>query len=188
MNVSNQRIKSFIMQSGERYCLLVDKEFGSPLYYPNLFVTTQIRNNSQSLSAMETALAAINVLLTFCNKSGIDLESRFLQRDFFTLHELDAIRDCSQWRLAKALVDTSPGPLILSGKRKQQREKTAGLGTEYVRLTEIGKYVKWLAEVLLSGSLDRQATADIARMHKGLESRRPNPKGRNQLRQALIRG
>jgi len=32
--------KSFIMESGERYCLLVER--GMPLYYPNLYVTTQI--------------------------------------------------------------------------------------------------------------------------------------------------
>ena len=56
-------IKTFVMATGERYCVLADKQTGVPLFYPNLFVTTQIRNNSQSLSAMETAFNGIQILL-----------------------------------------------------------------------------------------------------------------------------
>jgi hypothetical protein len=39
MIVRKQHIKSFILQSGERYCLLVDSTAGTLLYYPSLFVT-----------------------------------------------------------------------------------------------------------------------------------------------------
>ena len=59
------RIKTFIMQSGERYCLLIDRTTGTPLYYPNLYVTTQIRNNGKSVAAMESALSSINVFLSY---------------------------------------------------------------------------------------------------------------------------
>jgi hypothetical protein len=52
--------KSFVMQSGERYCLLFDKTAGMPLFYPNLFVTTQVRNQSNSVAAMESALSGNN--------------------------------------------------------------------------------------------------------------------------------
>ena len=54
--VKNTRVKAFVMGSGERYCLLFDAQTRHPLYYPNLYVTTQVRNNSLSLAAMETAL------------------------------------------------------------------------------------------------------------------------------------
>ena len=60
-------VRSFLLPSGERYCLLVHLPSGLPLYYPNLFVTTQIRNASKSVSVMEAALGAINVLLGFCS-------------------------------------------------------------------------------------------------------------------------
>ncbi|SDX67457.1 hypothetical protein SAMN05421783_1533 [Thiocapsa roseopersicina] len=46
--------KNFTMESGERYCQPVDSVSGG-LFYPNLFVTTQIRNRSLSLSAMQAA-------------------------------------------------------------------------------------------------------------------------------------
>lgn len=60
------RMRGLVMADGERYCLLVEPDSGAPLFHPNLFVTTQVRNRSLSVSAMEAALIAVNVLLTFC--------------------------------------------------------------------------------------------------------------------------
>ncbi len=100
-------IKTFIMESGERYCLLVDTTTGIPLFYPNLYVTTQIRNNSLSVSAMETALTSINVFLSYCDDEELDLEKRFIRRVFFTLPEIDGIRDCCQKRFKKERAATS---------------------------------------------------------------------------------
>lgn len=61
MTPRHRRIKSFIMKGGERYCLLVNSATGLPLYYPNLFLITQVRNKSLSTSAMESSLAALSV-------------------------------------------------------------------------------------------------------------------------------
>lgn len=177
----NYRIKSFMLKNGERYCLLLDKATELPLYYPNLFVTTQVRNKSQSVAAMESALSGINVLLTFCDERGIDLPSRFLKREFLALHELDAFRDYCQQSFAKAGAESLEvvAPLARSGRPKPSPK--AGLASEYMRLTHAAKYTEWLAKVLLSTANDRQATGEITRMKKGLESRRPARKGRNQI-------
>ena len=175
------RIKSFVLKSGERYCLLVDKAFGLPLYHPNLFVTTQIRNNSLSVAVMEQALAALNVLLTFCDEREIDLEDRFLKREFFELYELDAIRDHCQLRFAQKSVASSDNIVPVPSKSKPRRRPTpTGLASEYMRLTHIGKYVHWLANVLLPATKDRQTNHAIDAMQKGLQARRPANKGRNQ--------
>ena len=69
-------MKSFVMESGERYCLLVDRDSGLPLYYPNLFVTTQVRNRSLSFSAMESALGGIAALLRFIVDMHVNLTHR----------------------------------------------------------------------------------------------------------------
>lgn len=169
------------MKNGERYCLLIDKVSGLPLYYPNLFLTTQVRNNSLSVASMESALTGINVLLTFCDERDIALETRFLKREFFRLYELDAIRDYCQLRLGPGRVDplSDVRPLLRKGKAKPLR--TTGLASEYMRLTHIAKYSKWLAEVLLSTTLDRRTSLEIKKMQDGLKSRRPIKKGRNQV-------
>lgn len=180
MKNRGHKIKSFVMASGERYCLLVNKTSQLPLHYPNLYVTTQIRNNSLSVSAMETALSSINVLLTFCDEHNIDLEARFLRNEFFTLNELDAIRDYCQLHFAKNRIPQQNSSILISQRPKQKTRQLVGVANEYMRLTHIGKYSKWLAEILLSASMNRQTMLEIAMMQKRLESRRPIKKGRNQ--------
>jgi len=181
MKLRSYRVKSFIMKSGERSCLLVDKVTGLPLYYPNLYVTTQVRNKSLSVASMESALTSINVLLTFCNERDIDLEARFLRREFFQLNEFDAIRDHCQLKFIQARSDPAGNVVSMSSKGRKKDQPKIGTVAEYVRLTHIAEYSKWLAEVLLSTSMDRDSTRDIEKMLRGLKSRRPERKGRNQV-------
>ena len=181
MKFRNYRIKGFVMQSGERYRLLLDKATEMPLYYPNLFVTTQVRNNSISVAAMESALSGINVLLSFCDERGISLSERFLKREFFTLGEMDAIRDYCQQSFGKGGAGSSEEAISITRKIKQRPARKTGLASEYMRLTHIAKYTEWLATILLAGVIERKTTLDIAKMKKGFESRRPSGKGRNQL-------
>ena len=173
--------KSFVMHSGERYCLLFDKTAGMPLFYPNLFVTTQVRNKSNSVAAMESALSGINVLLSFCDEHRIDLTDRFLKREFFSLGEMDAIRDYCQQNFGKESTELLERVKSITSKGKQKPTRKTGVASEYMRLSHIAKYVEWLATVLLEGAVDRKTTLDIAKMKKGFESRRPSGKGRNQL-------
>lgn len=181
MKFRNYRVTGFVMQSGERYCLLLDKATGMPLYYPNLYVTTQVRNNSNSVAAMESALSGVNVLLSFCDEREISLSERFLKREFFALGELDAIRDYCQQSFAKGGADSSEEVVSITRKIKQRPARKTGLASEYMRLTHIAKYTEWLGTILLTGQIERKTSLDIAKMKKGFESRRPSGKGRNQL-------
>jgi integrase len=181
MHLRKFQIKSFVMHSGERYCLLFDKATWLPLFYPNLFVTTQVRNKSNSVAAMESALSGINVLQSFCDERRIDLTDRFLKREFFSLGELDAIRDYCQQDFGKRRIESLEKVRSITSKVAQKPTRKTGLASEYMRLSHIAKYVEWLATILLEGSADRTTTLDIAKMKKGFESRRPSSKGRNQV-------
>lgn len=75
-------VKNYVMDDGERYCLLIDSVSGQPLFHPNLFVTTQVRNKSLSLSAMQAALSAIKVLLIYMAEAKESLELRFTTKRF----------------------------------------------------------------------------------------------------------
>lgn len=179
MKSRNYRIKGFVMQSGERYCLLLDKATGMPLYYPNLYMTTQVRNNSNSVAAMESALSGVNVLLSFCDEREINLSERFLKREFFTFGELDAVRDYCQQSFVKGGSGLPEEVIPITRKRRPSRK--IGLASEYMRLTHIAKYTDWLATILLTGEIERKTSLDITKMKKGFESRRPSGKGRNQV-------
>jgi integrase len=161
------RTQGFVLQDGERYCLLVDPDSGMPLFYPNLFVTTQVRNRSLSAASMDAASTAINVLLTYCAGRGIDLESRIRRRHLFNPAELDAIRDECQKRRGK---HGSAAVVPIRGRKARQR---VGAGSEYTRLTHVANYLRWLSYTLLGSTVDGAIARQIDLVHRGLISRRP---------------
>lgn len=166
--------KSFAMNSGERYCLLVDRE-GLPLYYPNLYVTTQVRNRSLSFSAMESTLSGISVLIRYLKEAGINLQMRFQEGRFLSDSEADAIRDYCQIRFRYSGSNNK----VIALSELHQLDKKVSLETEYVRLTVIAKYVSWLADQINGASKDKLLVHQISRMEKALRARRPVKKSRN---------
>ena len=175
-------IKTFVMMSGERYCLLVNAHSGLPFFYPNLFITTQSRNRSLSYSSMESTLSGISVLLRFMQKRGENIETRFQKGEFFKGYELDALRDFCQIKFrSQRTKEESNGILNISGLRDFDEKVSSQ--TEYVRLTVIAQYTKWLAEQQFVGSSkDRLIVLQIGKMEKGLKARRPVKKNRNAVR------
>lgn len=169
--------KAFVMDSGERYCLLVGSS-GLPLYYPNLYVTTQVRNRSLSFSAMESTLSGISVLNRFLDERGEDLQLRFHEGRFLDDSELDAIRDYCQIKFRTRTTQGDPKGIFTLDERQWSDEKVSS-ETEYVRLTVIAKYMKWLAEQMYGASKDRLSVLQIGKMEKSLKSRRPVKKSRN---------
>lgn len=180
MKPLNSKIASFVLATGERYSLLVDRDSGLPLFYPNLYATTQVRNGSKSVAAMDSALNGIAVLLQFCNNFKIDLEARILKSDFFTPFELDALRDQCQIRLKPARCNREEERVVAlaKGKKKATRPRV-GAASEYLRLSQISKYLDWLAGVLLRGNVSKDIQVRLEKMRHGIEARRPSAKGRN---------
>ncbi|WP_426662439.1 hypothetical protein [Rhodanobacter aciditrophus] len=139
-----------------------------PLFYPNLFVTTQVRNRSLSAASMNAASAAINVLLTYCSERGVNLESRIRERRFFSPAELDTIRDECQKRRSKH------GGAAVAPFRGRKATQRIGAGSEYARLTHVANYVRWLSHTLLGSAIDTVAARQIDQVHRGLIGR-PTP-------------
>lgn len=174
----NVLMKSFVMAEGERYCLLVEKSTGLPFHFPNLFVTTQVRNRSLSFSAMQSALSGIAVLLKFMFERHEDLEDRFKKKQFLETNELDAIKDFCQIKFSIRAIKTNSSSVFTLDELREFDEKVS-LPTEYIRLTTVSHYVKWLAEMLSGEARDQNVSLRISRMVKGLEARRPVKKNRN---------
>ena len=157
---------------------MVDGNSGLPLYYPNLYVTTQVRNKSLSCSAMEGALGGISVLIRFLDKCDEDIERKFRDGKYFDESEMDAIRDFCQIKFRAQTTKVDPGGLFTLAEFQEFDEKVSS-ETEYVRLTVISQYTKWLAEQLTGISKDRNTVLQIGKMEKGLKFRRPTKKKRN---------
>ena len=168
------------MVSGERYCLLVDDLTGLPLFYPNLFITTQSRNRSLSYSSMESTLSGISVLLRYMEERGENIEDRFQKGELFREHELDAIRDFCQIKFRTQTSKEDSNGIFTLSELREFDEKVSSQ-TEYVRLTVVAQYSKWLAEQFLGSSKDRLTVLQIDKMEKALKARRPVKKNRNAM-------
>lgn len=174
-------IKTFVMVSGERYCLLVDNLTGLPLFYPNLFITTQSRNRSLSYSSVESSLGGVSVLLRYLEERGENIENRFQKGELFKEHELDALRDFCQIKFSTQTTKENSNGIFTLSELREFNEKVSSQ-TEYVRLTVIAQYTKWLAEQIFGSSKDRLTVLQIDKMEKGLKARRPIKKNRNMER------
>ena len=160
---------SFSMDSGERYCLVVDRTTGLPIYHPNLFITTQLRNKSDSFSTMLSAANNIAIFLRFLDDRDINLEKRVVCRELFETHELDDLRDYTQRRFSKV---ADEGCYV-------GNEGVVSSITHYMRLTTIAQYISWYANHLIKQPSTVEAR-QIKRVETQIKARRPVKKGRNR--------
>lgn len=177
-------LKTFVMISGERYCLLVDPESGVPLFYPNLFVTTQVRNAGLSVSSMQTALVAINVLYSYCTAQRLDIETRLESGEYLAEHELDGLRDFCQRSFKRSSEPNKNNVFsIRSGIRVGRAHGVSVVkpAVAYTRLSLIADYLSWLSKILVRGALNKDRSAMVERMCSGLRGRRPLTRGRSTL-------
>ena len=56
---------------------------------------------------------------------------------------------------------------VVPFKSRQRSDERVSAETEYVRLTVIAKYLRWLAEQITGATADKAATLQIARMGAG---------------------
>ena len=145
--------------------MLVDAETGQPLWWPMLYVTTQLRNVGQSAATMEAALRAIDVLLQYAEESGISFEDRILTRQYLTVYELDALCDWGQ-RTVGRIAPRSTG----------QRVRAVSPAHHYGRLSWIANYLEWLAVAVYGNRRTHDDDKAIATIVRGIRSRRPSRK------------
>jgi len=184
MTAHTALLKTFVMSSGERYCLLVDSESGVPLFHPSLFVTTQVRNAGLSVSSMQTALTAINVLYTYCRAQQINLETRLVSGEYLAEFELDGLRDYCQRSFKQSSKPQETNVVSMrSGIRvgRVQAVSVVKPAVVYTRLSLIADYLAWLAKILLQGALNSDRSSKVERMCGGLRARRPLSRARSTV-------
>ncbi|EEP0970350.1 site-specific integrase [Salmonella enterica] len=149
-------INSFLLDSGERYCLIVNKENGQPLYYSNLYLTTQIRNRGYSISTIESIAVNIALFYRFLNERNISIEDDFLEHKYLSNEDID--------RLA---IFMSQKFLL---KKKKNKKQYASKYTLSRRLSNIAGYLFWLASILIKS---HNQTNLALKMVNAIKARRP---------------
>ena len=122
---SRFRLRRCRWVDGEHYSYLEDLRSGTPHLYSLLYVTAQVRNAGLSLSAMESALKAINVLYLHFEESGIDVEERFKRADYLSPQECEQLRRGAQRHLGKTTEHSHNVVRLGRGKTRQPMTKGA---------------------------------------------------------------
>lgn len=165
---------------------MVDRNSGLPEYYPNLFMTTQVRNSNNAFSTVESAASSLVVLLRFLDRYNIDIEKRLLTRQFLQEHELDALRDFVQLRFKALSPRSSYDPVFGFDEYDEVLAEPVHTGTQYSRLTTAAQYIGWLSRHLLRDA-DKGDVDQINVLIRQIKARRPIKKGRtgNRVEKSL---
>ncbi|QIB53129.1 site-specific integrase [Pseudomonas sp. OIL-1] len=158
--------------------MVVDRTTSLPLYHPNLYLTTQVRNKGDASSSMEAAAAHLSVMLSFFQKRGIDLELRITSKNLLQDNELDGLRDFTQRNVRQARAAEAVNEMFTMEEMEQSADVVSS-GTQYARLTTIAGYLSWLCKHLVASPTPGEAER-TASMTRHLKAGRPRKRGRNE--------
>ncbi|WP_183060599.1 tyrosine-type recombinase/integrase [Salmonella enterica] len=153
------KIDKFRLDSGERYCIVTNKETGIPLYYPNLYLTIQFRNNGHALATIESKAVNITIFYRFLEKNDIDIEKRILGGIFLSGGEIESM--VSYLGVVSELRNSINIGLGYVSKKTLRN-----------RMNSIISYITWLVDELLQYDSSRHKT-NFYKMIKAIEVRRP---------------
>jgi integrase len=167
-------IRHVQFHQGERHKLLVNAQTGIPLYYPSLFITTQVRAGGFSVSTVQASLTALKVLYAWQAERGVNLEASFSAGTLLRLEDI------------ASLVGFTARPLNLARPRKTFKVVRLKAGravtssvvnvaaqTQFARLSTIAQYLGFLAETLRVGRTCGLADSTVSEMVSRINAYRP---------------
>ncbi|EIE7687041.1 tyrosine-type recombinase/integrase [Escherichia coli] len=134
------KVKKFIMSSGERGCLILDKKSNLPTYYQNLFLTTDIRNRGATASTMEIVATNLLIFSNFLDGRGIYIIERVELKKYLSVAEIDDLV-----RYAKQRFDRQKIINIKSTNYRFIAKRTFSY-----RIHVFSRYLKWLCGLVHS--------------------------------------
>lgn len=134
------KVKKFIMSSGERGCLILDKKSNLPAYYQNLFLTTDIRNRGATASTMEIVATNLLIFSNFLDGRGINIVERIELKKYLCVAEIDELV-----RYAKQRFDRQKIINIKSANYRFIAKRTFSY-----RIYVFSRYLKWLCGLVHS--------------------------------------
>ncbi|MFG0862002.1 site-specific integrase [Pseudomonas mosselii] len=165
------KVKNFTFREGERSCVVIDGK-GMPLYYPNLYLTTQVRNSSRSSSTLTNSAGHLCAFLQAMDEAGVDLLARMSAGYVLEPFEVEALRGTFQRRLLDQ-PEKKHGISFFSSRAPVSKE------VMHARVGVTTKYLDWLAKQYLRAPRDPD---ELARILQALKELRPINKKRNTVK------
>ena len=171
-----------VLATGERMPILLDDQ-GLPLFYPTLFVTSQLRNSGAAVNTIRNALAEIAVLMRWENRQERDLVSEFQTGRFLEVSDVVSIRDFAKldMREQKLIQRGRSEPKVVTFLESQISSGRAAAATvssqqHFNRMSTIASYLSFTATVVNQHRNSSQTAKEIARMTRMIRKHRPRVK------------
>lgn len=169
-------VRRIICADGERSSVLLDSTTGIPLYYPNLYATTQVRNRSLSDSTLKACLETLKLLYVYMP----DLDVRFSKGEYLSQIDVEQLVDRCSYQMKELVkpeeeLTEAKNIHFLEGARMKvlAAPQTVTKATKYNRLTHISKYLKWLAHELRRVNLTKEEGFIVELMCTQIDQLRP---------------
>lgn len=169
-------IKHIKFQQGERHKVLVDAQTGIPLYYPSLFITTQVRAGGFSVSTVQASLSALKVLYAWQADQGLNLEALFSAGKLLRLEEITSLVGFSARPLREERRQKNAKLVLLrlnAGRTVTRGIANVSAQTQFTRLSTISKYLGFLAETLRVGRTSCVSDSQVGVMVERINAYRP---------------
>lgn len=168
-------VKMVKFVGGERYPILLGSN-GEPDFYATLFATTQIRNASKAANTIKANLEAIRVLYAWAEENEFELVDRLARRQFLNNQEAESLRLFVQ--KAKGVPDKRPRSSTVVRLSTRTTKESARFpatavpdprvsrDTQYIRLTYIAKFLKWISQRLVERDAHRVDNATFEQINR----------------------
>jgi integrase len=169
-----------VLGDGERVPMLHD-DVGLPLFYPNLFATSQLRNAGAAVNTIRNQLSDLVVLMRWEQKHRRDLIEEFRSGRFLTVADVDSLRDFAKldmrhWQSDGKASAGDVGEVVdfIEAKVAMKRALPAiGCQQHFNRLSTIADYLEFVASVVTQHQNSAKNSQEIARMAKTIRKHRP---------------
>ncbi len=185
--MSKFTVRTLLAPSGERLPLLLDRSTGMPVFYPNLYVLTALRQTNRASATIERALREISVLYDFLAEAKIDLVDRMRSGRLLALGEIDGLASYCRQSVKPCNGKNAVADQVLRLEAKASvSSQMVSHTTSANRLRTIHAYLTWL----IANRFENQDMDDnvrsrleqvIASVLPVLKARVPVAKGRNSL-------
>lgn len=137
--------------TGERLAILLRGENRQPLYWPNLFATTQLRVRSLATNTIRRALQNIGFLYQWAETRNLDLDHLLVHGDFLSLSQVEQLANDLRYSRRYLVTERArQGRARLRSLEQIRKSKTpvrvaVGAGEAAVRITDAARYLEWHA-------------------------------------------
>jgi integrase len=193
------KVRTVVLDSGERLPMLCARASGLPLLEPTLYVLTELRAKNRSTSTIQQALRSVMLLFIVLDRLGVDLDGRLSEGRLLELGEVEeVVRQCRtalDGAVGLSVLQVAPTrPSVANLERVRTRSSAIDVpvqvdpGTAAIRIRYLRDYLNWRTTDLLlkMGRKDDRysglaTAADVVR--RAFDERIPGTAGHNTLTQ-----